>query len=71
MVLGVYGDALHNFYLDLDETVPELNVLFVDFAPIWEGVVGRIPGSQAFGFASTDIYMDVSKCWGPPWIEPC
>jgi hypothetical protein len=31
---------------------PYLNFAFVDFAPIWTGVLGSIPGYQAFRYTS-------------------
>ena len=33
---------------------PELNVAFVEFSRIWDGVLGPDPGYAAFGYISTD-----------------
>ena len=33
---------------------PELNVAFVEFSRIWDGVLGPDPGYAAFGYVSTD-----------------
>ncbi|KAG6916144.1 hypothetical protein DXG01_008295 [Tephrocybe rancida] len=65
MVLDVYGrgsiaqsgedfkqtvfSGLHAFHTRTDS--PGLNVAYVDFATIWNGVMGRVPGYKAFGGA--------------------
>lgn len=37
--------ALHN-------SSPKLNFAFVDFAPLWDGILGTTPGYASFGYTS-------------------
>lgn len=68
MVLDVYGrgttapsgeafkqtiySGLSDFHTTTNST--KLNVSYVDFATIWDGVLGPDPGFAAFGYKSTD-----------------
>lgn len=44
--------ALHDFHRGINS--PKLNVAYVDFARIWNGVLGPDPGYAAFGYSSPD-----------------
>jgi hypothetical protein len=51
------GDAyklkIYNGLAALHYAPPYLNFAFVDFAPIWNGVLGSDPGYKAFGYNSS------------------
>ncbi|KAH0825684.1 carbohydrate esterase family 16 protein [Lanmaoa asiatica] len=44
---------------------PSLNVAFVKFATIWDGVHGPDPGYQAFGYTNTSACVGASICDEP------
>ncbi|KAH7921927.1 carbohydrate esterase family 16 protein [Leucogyrophana mollusca] len=49
-------DGLNEFH----KGTPPLNVAFANFARIWNGVLGPIPGYEAFGYTSTSSCVDGS-----------
>ncbi|KIY66006.1 carbohydrate esterase family 16 protein [Cylindrobasidium torrendii FP15055 ss-10] len=65
LVLDVYGQGEHaergerfkqviyDGLVDMHATVP-IQFAYVDFGHIWDGVLGPVPGYQAFGFTSMD-----------------
>lgn len=51
--------GLNQFHMGLDpisanKSGPKLNVAYVDFSTIWNGVLGPDPGFKAFGYTNTD-----------------
>ncbi|KAH0825876.1 hypothetical protein J3R83DRAFT_7746 [Lanmaoa asiatica] len=44
---------------------PPLNVVFVNFATIWDGVLGPDPGYRAFGYTNTSACVGTSICDDP------
>jgi len=46
--------SIFNGLNTLHTRAPYLSVAFVDFARIWDGVLGSDPGYQAFGYTSTE-----------------
>ena len=66
LVTDVYGLGVHNARGEawlqsiFDNLIafhaqgPPLNVMFANFATIWDGVLGSDPGYRAFGYVSTD-----------------
>ncbi|KAI3608190.1 thermolabile hemolysin [Moniliophthora roreri] len=74
MVLDVYGrgstnpageDFKQTIYNGLaqrhSKTLSPLNVAFVDYARIWNGVLGEVPGYKASGHTSTGQCVDCSS----------
>jgi hypothetical protein len=55
-------DELHRLHTRTDG--PQLAVSYVDFATIWNGVLGSDPGYAAFGFVSKDwcTHCDDNGC---------
>ncbi|KAF9461881.1 carbohydrate esterase family 16 protein [Collybia nuda] len=49
-------NGLRDFHVQANTSIPipKLNFAYVDFATIWEGVLGPKPGFAAFGYTSTD-----------------
>lgn len=86
MVLDVYGrgttapsgeafkqtifSGLSDFHTATNST--KLNVSYVDFATIWDGVLGPDPGFAAFGYKSTDACTAcTSGCSSTGWcLDP-
>jgi len=82
MVLDVYGrgvhtpsgeafkqtiySALHDFHKR-----DKLNVAFVEFSRIWDGVLGPIPGYEAFGYSSTDACTTCTEELGCTTVGMC
>ncbi|KAG6844802.1 hypothetical protein H0H87_003628 [Tephrocybe sp. NHM501043] len=85
MVLDVYGrgttaktgedfkqtvfSGLHEFHTRKNGT--RLNVSYVDFANIWNGVVGPVPGHAAFGYTSTEACTKCTNEYGCSTIDMC
>jgi hypothetical protein len=85
LVLDVYGrgtttssgeaykqtvfSGLHEFHARTNGT--ELNVSYVDFATIWNGVLGPSPGFAAFGYTSTDSCTQCTEKNGCSTIDMC
>ncbi|KAK7027996.1 hypothetical protein VNI00_015082 [Paramarasmius palmivorus] len=74
MVLDVYGRGTTNpAGEDFKQTIYDglaqrhanstspLNVAFVDYSRIWDGVLGDVPGYKAFGYNSTDQCVNCSE----------
>ncbi|KAK0226048.1 hypothetical protein IW262DRAFT_1359418 [Armillaria fumosa] len=84
MVLDVYGRGTHtpsgeafkqtiyNGLSDFHTGSDKLNVAYVDFSRIWDGVLGATPGYQAFGYTSTNDCVDCSgNCDANGWcLDP-
>jgi hypothetical protein len=78
LVTGVYGRGVHTpigdaftqrifeGLRDLHYGPSSLNVAFVDFARIWDGVLGADPGHRAFGYTSTSNCVN-----GPTTVGIC
>lgn len=78
MVLDIYGrgtttppgegfkktifDGLHHFHTRTNGT--QLDVSYVDFSTIWNGVLGPRPGYSAFGFTNPGSCLD-DQCSDP------
>ncbi len=72
LVLDVYGQGEHSpegegfkqevydGLISLHEELSGLQFAYVDFGNIWDGVLGPIPGYEAFGFISNQHCTD---CW--------
>jgi len=85
MVLDVYGrgttapsgeaykqtvfSGLSNFHTRTNDT--RLNVSYVDFSTIWNGVLGPDPGFKAFGYTSTDSCIRCTAENGCSTIGAC
>ncbi|KAF8153400.1 carbohydrate esterase family 16 protein [Crassisporium funariophilum] len=66
--------ALHNFHSGLpnnNSTVPRLNVAYIDFATLWNGVLSTQPGFEAFGYTSTDACTTCTAELGCTTIGMC
>jgi len=48
-----YVQSIFNGLNDLRTATPSLNVAFANFARIWDGVLGPVPGYRAFGYTNT------------------
>jgi len=48
-----------------------LNISYIDFANIWDGVLGANPGYQAFGYTSTDSCTQCTADLGCTTIGMC
>ncbi|KAK0461141.1 carbohydrate esterase family 16 protein [Desarmillaria tabescens] len=84
MVLDVYGRGTHtpsgeafkqtiyNGLSDFHIGSDKLNVAYVDFSRIWDGVLGTTPGYEAFGYTSTNDCVDCSEnCDANGWcLDP-
>ncbi|KAG6836178.1 hypothetical protein H0H93_010583, partial [Arthromyces matolae] len=83
MVLDVYGRGVHtpsgeafkqtiytglsNFHAGNNGT--RLNVSYINFSTIWDGVLGSDPGYAAFGYTTTDSCVDCSGCSSTQWCD--
>lgn len=87
MVLDVYGrgtvapsgeafkqtifSALHDLHIGENTGLPRLNVAYVDFSVIWNGVLGSNPGFAAFGYTSTDACTTCTEELGCTTVGEC
>jgi hypothetical protein len=86
LVLDVYGrgttapigeafkqtifSGLHDFNLRKNSTA-KINVSYVDFSTLWNGVLGPKPGFAAFGYTSTDSCTQCTVEHGCSTIPMC
>jgi hypothetical protein len=49
----------------------KLNISYIDFAVIWDGVLGASPGYKAFGYTSTDSCTQCTADLGCTTIGMC
>lgn len=64
-----YKTKIFQGLAELHSKLPHLQVAFVDFAPLWDAVLGSTPGYKAFGYASSgycvaDSLTTVGACSG-------
>ncbi|KAG6841015.1 hypothetical protein C0991_002645 [Blastosporella zonata] len=85
MVLDVYGrgttapsgekfkqtvfSGLNQFHTRTNDT--QLNVSYVNFANIWDGVIGPVPGYAAFGYTNTSACTQCTDQYGCSTIDMC
>jgi hypothetical protein len=53
------------------QTIPPIDISYINFANIWEGVLGPDPGFQAFGYVSTDSCTQCTDQLGCTTIGMC
>jgi len=87
MVLDVYGrgtvapsgeafkqtifSALNDLHIGENTGLPSLDVAYVDFSVIWDGVLGPNPGFAAFGYTSTDACTTCTEELGCTTVGEC